>query len=409
MPRLSPGEGEARAAPAGSTGRSAEGGLQAAFDHTVESAQSSPAASAAAPEAAAACDRTTNPVIINAELAAGMADNDLPVDSLSTPAAALAPDSKKVKAAPAEGGPGEGPTATTVFPHLPISRAASAEARQACVAALSDQQTTAASCEPASAAAAAQSGTSEATPAQEKLRPLRPHEQKVAAALLVVLQRALKDGTAALERIMDILTINNPHAGNFAALAALSRFYDKLPSLKELDSLPSLHLRKSLGLLSRQCAAAGCQPLEVFTRSAQCLTHHAALATDKRQRAARLQRLEAIETSLAVRKGPESEHDEHHICCRLVEAVQLLAQHGVSSTSRKLICVILQEVMVLLHADKAPQLEGRNMTAGSATSFTTCIDHMLPGKSWSDTLHTLPMPPCWPHVLLLLLVQEGCV
>ena len=412
-PSLSSGEDAVRVASADSTRNSAESGLQTAVDHTAEAAQNLPASPAAAPQAAAAGDRTSDPARVSAVPAAVMPDDDLPVETLRTLAAAPATESTQSRAVLAEEEPGRGLTPIAAATHSLTSTAVPAEPEQAHVAAgpdqetpaasareagnsggshaapaaESDQQAAAASSRPASAAVASHSGSAEATPVREQSYPLHAHELRVAAALLVVLSRALKNGRAALAYTKKVLAINNPFTTLFSEQLPHG---GELPSLKWVAESAPVSLRHSLGLLAHQCKAAGCQPLEVFTRSAQCHTHHASLVDfESKQFAAKLQRLQAIKTCTAAREAAESEHEAHCNCCHLAETLKLLAQHGVSNMSRNLMFVVLHEAMLLLRADKTPEEELTEIVAGSATSFVTCIDHMLPGKGWQDALQTV--------------------
>ena len=99
---------------------------------------------------------------------------------------------------------------------------------------------------------------------------LTPEQQKVAAAFLVVMKRALMNGGDAAALVGTKLAFNNSAMRSLlnrlskgAAMLSLAPFGRNAPS-KMLDSLT---------LLAEQCAAAGCQPLAVLTWSAQCDTN----------------------------------------------------------------------------------------------------------------------------------------
>ena len=256
--------------------------------------------------------------------------------------------------------------------HCPSSIAAPAEPGQASGAALPEQQVTAAASKPAVSAAAPQDLEADMAPEAEEWRPFRPHEQKVAAALLVVLKKALRrGGMDDMTGTKYLLIANNPVLSHF-----LGRVPDgELPSLKQLEAQATSQARGVLALLYEHCAAAGWQPLEVFTRSAQCSTHlialqdkHAGDGADGAEFCARLQRLQAVEVFFAV----DSKN------AGFVSKGKILYHHGIARATLGLIMTVLDEVMVLSVADR--QQRGAKTMAGAHTSFIACIDHMLPGE-----------------------------
>ncbi|CAL5227138.1 g10049 [Coccomyxa viridis] len=89
----------------------------------------------------------------------------------------------------------------------------------------------------------------------------------------------------------------------------------------------------------------------------------------------RQQRLQAIGKSLSLSVEP-SETDK--ILMKLHDRVKILAQHGVGPKLRVLMLVTLHETMILLDFD-SKQSGAASVTAGAASSFTACIDHILPG------------------------------
>lgn len=189
---------------------------------------------------------------------------------------------------------------------------------------------------------AAQSSTAE--PSAEKARCfLQPNELRVVAALLMVMHRAQKDGREAMRLTKEILFTNNPIT---CIITELLPDDSELPSVKQLARSASEDLQKALYLLSEQCAETGCEPLEVFTRSAECTVHCAALhSLDSAELAARQQRLQAIEASLAISSAAESTGSELHR--KLSRRVDLLSQHGVSRRRCALIAFILHETILL--------------------------------------------------------------
>ncbi|CAL5223084.1 g5543 [Coccomyxa viridis] len=125
--------------------------------------------------------------------------------------------------------------------------AAAAPARETC------------STEEHAGACAAECGTpvtteTEKPPADRDSYPLRPHERKVAAALLVVLRTALKKGQGPAMDAKTILFSNNPSTGILMQLLPKT---GELPSLQQLEQSAPCVLHEALDLLSQECAAAG--------------------------------------------------------------------------------------------------------------------------------------------------------
>ena len=277
---------------------------------------------------------------------------------------------------------GESTTTAAAPIQVSPSTPAPAEPGQTCTAASLEQQASVPFSEPASAAAASQGREGDAAPAQKQTSPLRPHEQKVAAALLVVLSKELKYGRADMVHIEQVLMTNSPDTAAFIDLMPAK---GRLPSLKQLEASlaqkgVSPYLRLALSRLSEQCAAAGCQPLEVFTRSMQCTTHlGAAVSLHSPQVTAKLRRLR--ESVLAVALEGEGDSSHSGFEAKLTESAGVLALHGLPSTMRTLIPGVVHEVARLLIADgREPPPKGE-CSAGESTSFIFCLDHMLPGKS----------------------------
>lgn len=94
-----------------------------------------------------------------------------------------------------------------------------------------------------------------------------PAQQAVATALMVVVKRALTDGEHPVYLFKHILEMNNPATHEFLRMLP---DYGPLPALKQIEQRAADQLLQSLTKLAQQCAAAQCQPLEVFARSVQC-------------------------------------------------------------------------------------------------------------------------------------------
>ena len=81
-----------------------------------------------------------------------------------------------------------------------------------------------------------------------------------------------------------------------------------------------------------------------------CRTHLTADTTDSKLMAARRQRLQGIEASLALDSTAESREDE--IYKQLQPRVGLLAKHGMDLKSRNFNTALLYEIILLVDADK---------------------------------------------------------
>ena len=101
-------------------------------------------------------------------------------------------------------------------------------------------------------------------------RQFTPDQQAVAAALMVVIKRALKDGREAALTAKQTLMNNNPATRPFLKSLPADGL---LPTLQHVEQQASKQLLEGLAKLAKQCKAADCPPLEVFTRSVQCTTH----------------------------------------------------------------------------------------------------------------------------------------
>ena len=119
----------------------------------------------------------------------------------------------------------------------------------------------------ASARPAAESGSSHKQEAPAGSRRFTPAQQAVATALMVVIKRALSNSKQSVCSAKCILEMNNPATSDFLRMLPDNGL---LPAMKQVEERASAQLLESLTKLAKQCAAAQCQPLEVFTRSMQC-------------------------------------------------------------------------------------------------------------------------------------------
>lgn len=112
-----------------------------------------------------------------------------------------------------------------------------------------------------------------------------PAQQAVAAALMVVMNCAMRndrEDTLAVPFAFLTLKFNNPSIMPFLEMLLEDRplegfIVQELPTFKQLEQRASVQVLRSLTKLASQCAAAECQPLEVFTRSMQCMARMADL------------------------------------------------------------------------------------------------------------------------------------
>ena len=209
--------------------------------------------------------------------------------------------------------------------------------------------------------------------------PLRPHERKVAEALLMVMRIALETNPISGQIIKNVFVTNLPLTSFFLELLPEE---GKLPSLQQLEQSVSDTCRQCLGGISRLCAEAEFEPLEVFTRSAMCMTHlTASLSYDTSAGPVRQQRLQGIAASLGISGTAEArrrelDSEDSAKIRELFDRVDLLSKQGVARKTCALIITLLHETMLLLDADKGDN----RLSAGWSSNFTTCIDHMLPGE-----------------------------
>ena len=200
---------------------------------------------------------------------------------------------------------------------------------------------------------------------------LQPEELAVASALVEVLNSAGREGRPNRMLTKKIMCSNNPIARGFI---------DLLPDQGQI-SLHSLSVgagtQKALSVLSKQCEEAACEPVEVFTRSAACTRHLSALLrVESGGMVDRLQRLRA--RVLAVIDSSISDSQNAHPATALFQRAEQLTQQGVSQPTCTAIAVVFMELLSMVTDDDKKR--GFPTMAGHASSFTACLDHMVPGK-----------------------------
>ena len=188
-------------------------------------------------------------------------------------------------------------------------------------------------------------------------RRFTPEQRKVAAALMVVLKRAMRDGPETMLSVKKKLVSNN-----YALTELLIILPDEgpLPSLRVVEEGAPSSVLESLSLLAEQCAAAGRQPLEVFQWSAQCATNKAAhdsIASQGRMHR-RLQLMHHLGNSLIA--SAESRW----------RAFEALVQLGFSSNLAYVTAKVVN-IVGSLHLNSVHPLHRSD------------VDHMLPGECLS--------------------------
>ena len=136
----------------------------------------------------------------------------------------------------------------------------------------SDQHASAEPSEPASAAVPSESTEIKGTPASEQCQPLSPQQLKVAAAVMVVLRRALNNSVHAISATKEVLISNLPQAEHLLQLVPEGT---ELPSLKQLEEQASPALREWLDAISELCTESRVSAAEAVhqERSAPHIPH----------------------------------------------------------------------------------------------------------------------------------------
>ena len=210
---------------------------------------------------------------------------------------------------------------------------------------------------------------------QKRIHPLWEAERKVAADLLAYVNTAMKGGKAASAITKQVLISNIPSTKRLLELLPDS---GELPSLKQLEGLNTLTLKSSLQYTSRLCVAADSQPMDVITRSAECLANITAQRSEDRGKyATRQQRLQAVKASLASSSAAQPKAMD----TGMGEIQALLAQHGIPEMTCGLIAWLIQAIAK--PADDKTPVGAAPTAAGSGSTFSARAEHidgMLPGE-----------------------------
>ena len=182
-----------------------------------------------------------------------------------------------------------------------------------------------------------------------------PAQRAVAVALRVVLQRVVQDGKGAVPGAKRNLCSNNPATCLFLMMLPDD---GQFPTMQQVEQKASGQLLEDLSKLVKQCEAAGCQPLEVFTRSVQCSKLMAGVQRNREMK--------------RVRRRHERDNDE--TCAPLADSVcqqlrQDLQQLGAPES--------LADLM-----EACWQIFARHQDVGkkTVTLAESELDHMLPGQ-----------------------------
>ena len=185
-------------------------------------------------------------------------------------------------------------------------------------------------------------------------RRFTPAQQAVATALMEVMKRAIEDCSEAAHVARLTLLSNNTATQPLLNLIADS---GPLPTTQHVEQTASVKVFDSLTTLARQCKAAQCQPLEVFSRSVQCTTRKAILDGMIADRAGYARQCEALQQRITL---PPT------VC---PEDFQALQELGIKPT-------LAAPVVIFVHI--------RNLVAsvdgGSTPLAQSFFSHMLPGR-----------------------------
>ncbi|CAL5223082.1 g5541 [Coccomyxa viridis] len=188
-------------------------------------------------------------------------------------------------------------------------------------------------------------------------------QQAVAAALMVVMKHAMEDGREAALAAKQTLVSNNPSTQPFLAMLPDD---GPLPSVQHVEQQASEQLLDSLTKLAKQLDAALSQPLEVFSRSAQCTTHKTAMESlaSKGRVYERQQRMHQLDQTMARHKRRLTSQG------LVMECLQALEQMGVPGALVALTSTFMQTYRLLRDEEYWHE---------PATEHRADLDQLLPG------------------------------
>ena len=215
-----------------------------------------------------------------------------------------------------------------------------------------------------SAKSAAASGVRPGETQAASGKPLTQQQHAVLAALMVVLKRAKLEGNSSLAR--ERLFCNNWYI--VVVLQFLSNERE-LPSMKDIERWLTMTDREMLNIISRQCSAAGFQPLQVFSKSVQCGVMAAYEEAHKRGEAAvlaRHQQVAELDRLFVMRSFPHTWSGT---------TVNLLIRQGIPKRLAMLIMLLPLLLVDLCKRCFRPSDELK----GSGLHYPV-LDHLFPGS-----------------------------
>lgn len=200
-----------------------------------------------------------------------------------------------------------------------------------------------------------------------------PEQQSVAAALMVVMKRAMKDREGQARPAKETLIRNNRNTQYFLDLIPSE---GGPPSLRAIEQSAPPDVFKTLSVLAQECAAAGCQPLDVFTRSLQC-------TPEKGSSCRTASKAEAAAGQGALDELWDLLHERREIFGRessLEETTRALTLQVADKSPRlAFLANVFPAMFTLAHeADCKSQKSG--VPAHPARSFVSDLHHLLPGR-----------------------------
>ena len=191
---------------------------------------------------------------------------------------------------------------------------------------------------------------------------LTPQQHAVVAAVMVVMKRAMLEGHEASCAAKTRLLNNNWHT---LVILQLISDGEELPSIKDIEQRLNRSDQIMVDMLALQCAAAGFQPLQVFTRSAQCGVKTACRAGHKRV-PARHQQVAELDRVFQEYSFPATWGKDN---------VDLMVQQGVHESMATLIMLLLLLLTELCKRCFRPSDDWQTGAGEYAA-----LDHLFPGS-----------------------------
>ena len=204
-------------------------------------------------------------------------------------------------------------------------------------------------------------------------KPLTAQQHSVVAALMVVIKRAMLEGQEAVLTALTRLLCNNLYT--VVVLEHLKDDLQELPSIRSIEQALGGEGQDLVDLLARQCAAAGFQPLQVFSRSVQCGARTACKLGNSIAAANSPQRAAALTRFLQVRELDRA-FGEHSLPPTWGQTtVSLLVRQGVAKSMAELIMLLPPLLDEICKRCFYPS----DSWQGGAREYAA-LDHFLPGS-----------------------------